>query len=78
MGRSRASVVSNRNVARLALAATLVVSVGISRGFDAAMAVALLAVMEIDAHSTSVGAGSKCGTDVAPQRPARQCRPGAP
>ncbi len=79
MGRSRASVVSNRNVARLALAATLVVSVGISRSLDAAMAVALsLAVMEIDAHSTSVGAGSKCGTDVAPQRPARQCRPGGP
>ena len=43
---------SNRSVVRLALAATLVVSVGISRGLDAAMAVALsLAVMEIDAHA---------------------------
>ncbi len=44
---------SNRNVVRLALAATLVVSVALSRGLDAAMAVALaVAVMEIDARST--------------------------
>ncbi len=43
---------TNRNVVRLALAATLVVSVALSRGLDAAMAVALsLAVMEVDAQT---------------------------
>ena len=43
---------SSRNLVRLALAATLVVGVGISRGLDTAMAVALsLAVMEIETHT---------------------------
>jgi hypothetical protein len=44
---------SSRNVTRLALAVTLVVSVGIARGLDTAMAVALsLAVREIDLRSS--------------------------
>jgi hypothetical protein len=42
-----------RNIHRLALAAVLVVATGVSRGLDAAIAVALsLATMEIDAHNS--------------------------
>jgi hypothetical protein len=45
--------VTGRSLRRLALAAVLVVIVGLSLGLDPAMAVAFsLAVMEVDAHSS--------------------------